>query len=148
VKQKHRKNFPTYSNGHELKKGTCRICGCTEGTSCTVELPTFGTSYSPRHCSWTDKTKTLCDAPHCVKKDAELFTEYTLGDSLRHAQIWICQEIIGTIENAMERFVNARLEKHYKAGIRKQKKEIKRLEHLTSMQIIELYHEHQKRVKC
>jgi ParB-like chromosome segregation protein Spo0J len=42
-----------------VKKGTCRICGCTESKGCT--LP------NGDNCDWTDKTKTLCDTPDCLK---------------------------------------------------------------------------------
>ncbi|CAN5574905.1 hypothetical protein BH10PSE14_BH10PSE14_06470 [soil metagenome] len=39
--------------------GACRICGCTEDRACEGS------------CSWTDKTRTLCNNPDCVAKAAE-----------------------------------------------------------------------------
>ncbi len=40
-------------------KGTCRICGCTEGKPCN-NLRTG------RVCGWADRTLTLCDNPQCL----------------------------------------------------------------------------------
>ena len=39
-----------------LRRGTCRVCGCTEGLACTN--PTHG------NCWWVDETETLCS--HCA----------------------------------------------------------------------------------
>ena len=150
------KKHTTYSNGHELKKGTCRICGCTEKKACNINEIGPASLYPQGYgCSWVDKTKTLCNAPYCVNKDADLFREYNLGDSLRHSRIWTCQERIKCIEENIGRSRrmgngprSKKLRQVLKAEIGNVEKEIKRLEHLTSVQIIELYHEHQKATKC
>ena len=42
----------------ELKKGVCRICGCTDDNPC----------YNPNvgHCWWADESHTICS--HCADK--------------------------------------------------------------------------------
>lgn len=46
------------------KKGTCRVCGCTEKKACRVK--TIPGSNATQSCSWADETKTLCSNPKCV----------------------------------------------------------------------------------
>lgn len=47
------------------KRGTCRICGCTETTPCM-------TPGGPCAWAWADKTQTLCSNPNCIRKAAGL----------------------------------------------------------------------------
>ena len=50
-------NALVYRYNFELcKRGTCRVCGCTENHACTN--PTHG------NCWWVDDTETLCS--HCA----------------------------------------------------------------------------------
>jgi hypothetical protein len=55
-----------------LKKGTCRICKCTEKRACQFIVKNQGGKGSvPKTCSWTDATKTLCNNPNCLKAAAK-----------------------------------------------------------------------------
>lgn len=52
-----------------FEAGTCRVCGCTETTACTVETieNDDGLIRGVRACGWVEDTaETLCDAPLCV----------------------------------------------------------------------------------
>jgi len=50
----------------EVKKGVCRICGCTETTPCIDK--------EGEACMWQDNSETLCSNPKCIaesKKQAK-----------------------------------------------------------------------------
>jgi hypothetical protein len=142
--KKHRKNFPT---SPKPKKGTCRICGCTDERACYLPGEN-GT------CSWVDGTKTLCNSPYCVNKNAETIKEFNLGDSLRHTAIWNHQKQIEFFENRISRskMMSANgprsiaFRRMVRLEIVKEKKEIKRLQHLKPSAVIQLYHDHQKAI--
>ena len=41
------------------ERGYCRVCKCSERTSCLVD---------GRPCSWSDASETLCTSPKCLDK--------------------------------------------------------------------------------
>lgn len=51
-----------------IRKGHCRHCGCTASRACVIARPLFDDD-PPITCSWTDETKTLCNAPKCIRAD-------------------------------------------------------------------------------
>ena len=48
------------------RKGTCRICGCTEHHACVIGF------LDDEACAWADRTKTLCTNPQCLAKAGKL----------------------------------------------------------------------------
>lgn len=52
----------------KMRRGKCRICGCTEMRACRFVLPSSYDDGVEVFCWWTDKTKTLCSNPDCVRE--------------------------------------------------------------------------------
>lgn len=52
-----------------VRAGVCRFCGCGTKSkpSCVIQAGLFG--IPPVRCSWADATKTLCNAPKCIRAD-------------------------------------------------------------------------------
>jgi ParB/RepB/Spo0J family partition protein len=61
TKKPKRETKAVKSETTKAKAGTCRICGCTQGTPCISKMGIA--------CAWADKSRTLCDTPICVEWD-------------------------------------------------------------------------------
>jgi hypothetical protein len=55
------KKRPQQKKRQPMRKGTCRICGCTDSTPCLI-------GFFDEPCVWADSTKTLCTNPNCLAK--------------------------------------------------------------------------------
>ncbi len=80
-----------------LKRGVCRICGCTELSPCVKSSPWGpgirvlqpGAGQGPLPCGWKDKTKTLCDSIRCLEEARKRGPEtrrYNLEKFLMHGE--------------------------------------------------------------
>lgn len=51
-----------------IRRGHCRFCGCTEKRACILTRSLFDDD-RPITCSWANRSKTLCNAPICLRAD-------------------------------------------------------------------------------
>ena len=58
-----------------ITPGTCKFCGCMEMSACV--LP------NGDPCSWLDMSRTVCNAPACIRQNADLIRRILRGSRRR-----------------------------------------------------------------
>lgn len=72
-----------------LTPGVCRHCHCTEDRACLLQTGGGET------CSWTDRTRLVCNAPACVKAEAARVATVKASRPRRLSPAEVHQLIVG-----------------------------------------------------